>query len=112
MNFFYLTTSLRSFLESREIYDMEDLTDELLDAEKDYDNMLGVIRSQGLREESDFVTYRWYGTREEILNLINEIEISTHAGPSFEDYDDEMFDDIVNVSLTEDELPYRVYEVK
>ena len=112
MNFFYLTTSLRSFLESREIYDMEDLTDELLDAEKDYDNMLGVIRSQGLREESDFVTYRWYGTREEILKLINEIEISTHAGPSFEDYDDEMFDDIVNVSLTEDELPYRVYEVK
>ncbi len=111
MNFFYLTTSLRSFLESRKIYDMEDLTDELLDAEKDYDNMLGVIRSQGLREESDFVTYRWYGTREEIFKLINEIDIS-RGGPSFEEYDDEMFDYIVNASLIEDELPYRVYEVK
>ena len=101
-----LSTSLHSFLASWEFYDIEDLT------EKDYDKMLDVIRGQGLKEETTGMCHKWYGTREEILKTINAIELSTHAGPSFEDYDDEMFDNIVEASLTENELPYRVHEVK
>ena len=103
---YYLSTSLHSFLASWEFYDIEDLT------EKDYDKMLEVIRGQGLKEETTGSYHKWYGTREEILKTINAIELSTHAGPSFEDYDDQMFDDILGASLTEDELPYRVHKVK
>jgi hypothetical protein len=101
-----LSTSLHSFLASWEFYDIQDLS------EKDYDNMLEVIRGQGLKEETTGAFHKWYGTREEILKMINAIEFSTHAGPSFEDYDDEMFDNIVGASLTDNELPYRVHEVK
>jgi hypothetical protein len=101
-----LSTSLHSFLASWEFYDIENLTEE------DFDKMIAVIRGKGLKEEVTGGFYMWYGTQEEILATINAIELSTHAGPSFEDYDDWMFDNIVQSSLTQDEHPYRVHEVK
>jgi len=106
MKTFCLSASLHSFLASWEFYDIEDLTEE------DYNKMIAVIRGQGLKESVVGACHKWYGTQEEILKTINAIESSTHAGPSFEDYDDWMFEEILKAALTEDELPYTVYEVK
>ena len=103
---FCLSTSLHSFLASWEFYDIENLT------EADFNKMVAVIRGQGLKEEVNGGCHKWYGTQEEILKAINAIEFSTHAGPSFEDYDEWMFDNILKSCLTDDEHPYFVREVK
>ena len=104
---FCLSTSLHTFLESWEFEDIEPRD------EVDYDKMLEVIRGQGLDEVLVGACHKWYGTQEEILRAVNAIESSTHCGPSFEDYDDEMFDNLLKASLVEDNnMAYHIHEVK
>ena len=111
---FYLAASLRSYLRAWEIYKIEESAQDMIVTEEDYNKMIEVIRSQGLKEKFKDEVYRWYGTREEILRTVNAIESSTHCGPSFEDYDDEMFEEMLERSLDADshKMPYTVYEVE
>jgi len=111
---FCLAASLSSYLHAWEIYKVRERALDMIITEEDYNKMLAVIRSQGLREEVSGEVHRWYGTREEILATVNAIELSTHGGPSFEEYDDSMFDEMLarSVDADSDELPYTVYEVE
>ena len=108
----YIAASLSSYLRAWDLYKINEGAEDLVITEADYNKMIEIIRGQGLEEKVDKRgVHRWFGSREEILRTVNAIELSTHAGPSFEDYDDEMFDNIVGASLTDNELPYRVHEV-
>ena len=111
---FYLAASLRTYLRAWEIYKIEESAEDMVITEEDYSKMIAVIRSQGLKEEFENEVYRWYGTREEILRAVNAIEFSTHGGPSFEGWDDEMLEEMLERSLDADSaaLPYTVYEVE
>ena len=111
---FYLAASLHSDLRAWEIYKIEESAEDMVITEEDYSKMIAVIRSQGLKEEFEDEVYRWYGTREEILRTVDAIESSTHDGPSWEGYDDEMFEEMLERSLDADshKLPYTVYEVE
>ena len=111
---FYLSTSLYSYIKAWEIYKVNECAEDLIIDEDDYNKMLEVIRGQGLEEKVDKRGFhRWYGTREEILRLVDRIEFSTHGGPSWEGYDDEMLQIIIDRSLGADSVkrPYTVYEV-
>jgi hypothetical protein len=109
---FYLSASLSSYLRAWEIYKNEEDFSHII-TEEDYNKMLSVIRAMGLEEKVDGEVHRWYGTREEILRTVNAIEFSTHAGPSFEDYDDEMFEAMISAAHDpdSDRLPYTIYKV-
>ena len=111
---FYLAATLRSYLRAWEIYKIEESAEDMVITEEDYNKLVAILRGQGLKEEFEDEVYRWYGTREEILRAVNAIEFSTHCGPSFEDYDDEMFEEMLEQSLDADSvrLPYTVYEVE
>ena len=108
---FYLSASLSSYLHAWDLYKINESAEDLIITEDDYGKMIKVIRSQGLKEEVDGEVHRWYGTREEILRTVDAIESSTHGGPSWEGYDDEMLQIIIDRSLDadSDELPYTVY---
>jgi len=111
---FYLATSLSSYLRAWELYKVNENAEDMIITEEDYNKMLAVIRSQGLREVVDEEVHRWYGTREEILRTVDHVEFSTHDGPSWEGYDDEMLQILIDrsVDADSDELPYTVYEVE
>ena len=106
---FYLTTALSSYLRAREIYKIAASAGDMVITEEDYNKMIEIIRGQGLEEKVDERgVHRWYGTREEILRTVNAIELSTQAGPSFEDYDDEMFEEMLWENPDSERLPYLV----
>ena len=109
-----LAASLSSYLKAWELYKINESAEDLIITEEDYNKMLEVIRSQGLEEKVDGEVHRWFGSREEILRLVDRIEFSTHCGPSWEGYDDEMLQIIIDRSGDADseELPYVVYEVE
>jgi hypothetical protein len=105
----YIAASLRSYLRAWELYKIEEGAEDLVITEADYNKMIEVIRALGLEEKVDERgVHRWYGTREEILRTVNAIEFSTHAGPSFEDYDDEMFEEMLWENPDSERLPYLV----
>ena len=110
---FYLSASLSSYLNAWELYKVNENAEDLVITEEDYNKMLAVIRGQGLKEEVDGEVHRWYGSREEILRMVDRIEFSTHDGPSWEGYDLEMLQILIDRSLDadSDELPYTIYEV-
>ena len=98
---FYLTTALSSYLRAREIYKIAASAGDMVITEEDYNKMIEVIRGQGLEEKVDGEVHRWYGTLEEILRMVNAIELSPHAGPSFEDCDEDCDDDLFEEMLRE-----------
>ena len=110
---FYLSASLSSYLNAWELYKVNENAEDMVITEEDYNKMLAVIRAQGLEERIEGDVHRWFGSREEILRTVDQIEFSTHGGPSWEGYDDEMFEAMIDRSLDadSDELPYTIYEV-
>ena len=109
-----LAASLSSYLNAwGPDYTITESTEDMINTEEDYNKMLAVIRAQGLEEKVDGEVHRWFGSREEILRMVDAIEFSTHDGPSWEGYDDEMLQILIDRSLDadSDELPYTVYEV-
>ena len=105
----YIAASLSSYLRAWDLYKIEEGAEDMVISEEDYNKMVEIIRGQGLEEKVDKRgIHRWYGTREEILRTVNAIEFSTHAGPSFEDYDDEMFEEMLWENPDSERLPYLV----
>ena len=111
----YIAASLSSYLRAWDLYKINEGAEDLVITEADYNKMIEIIRGQGLEEKVDKRgVHRWFGSREEILRTVNAIELSTHAGPSFEDYDDEMFEEMIDAAHDPDSarLPYIVGEVE
>ena len=108
----YIAASLSSYLRAWDLYKIEEVGF-VGYTEADYNKMIEIIRGQGLEEKVDERgVHRWFGSREAILRTVNAIELSTHAGPSFEDYDDEMFEEMIDAAheADSDRLPYIVGE--
>ena len=104
----YIAASLPSYLNAWELYKIKEGAEDLVITEEDYNKMIEIIRGQGLEEKVAGKVHRWFGSREEILRTVNAIELSTHAGPSFEDYDDEMFEEMLWENPDSERLPYLV----
>ena len=105
----YIAASLSSYLRAWDLYKINEGAEDLVITEADYNKMIEIIRGQGLEEKVDKRGgHRGFGSREEILRTVNAIELSTHAGPSFEDYDDEMFEEMLWENPDSERLPYLV----
>jgi hypothetical protein len=97
---FCLSVSLKSFLESWEIFKIENSCPEMVFSEEDFNKMVEVIRSCGLKEEVDGDVLRWIGTREEIREVVDKVMFESHSGPSYEEITDEEFEEFIEASVS------------